>query len=65
MYACITPRHLQLVLITTRYKINPLNKCERFEQIRKFSEIEKERVLRRFQARTPEFEENNRNIINL
>jgi len=46
----------------TRSKFNPINKCEseRFEQIGKFSELEKERVVRRFQAEILEFEENKR-----
>lgn len=37
-------------MIITRSKFNPINKCERFEQIGKFSELEKERDVRRFQA---------------
>lgn len=44
----------------TRSKFNPINKCERFEQIGKFSELEKERVERRFQAEILEYEENKR-----
>lgn len=49
-----------LGLMITRSKFNPINKCERLEQIGKFSELEKERVVRRFQAEILEFEENKR-----